>query len=272
MNKKGLMLDDEQLNEKFASKKQQGYFYARCNDKKLSKKERNKWCKMADEFSSDMSKKDWKKLPEKKDSVDESQIINLIKKEENPRMSKKQLVEYIKNKTKKVVKKVTKDELVNESRDGRNFDPNLWPDFNEAGVKKELMQYLEALRRSGVINMFGAYPILNWTRDDLERWLYGQSKDLESLRSEMENDDYDDDEEWDDNYEDSEPETNEDFVSEQYRMVKYLLDNKDKIRDILIRVALKRADRLGGDHSLNRIQKLFQEAAKDAWIIFTHVR
>lgn len=271
MNKKGLMLDDEQLNEKFASKKQQGYFYARCNDKKLSKKERNKWCKMADEFSSDMSEKDWEKLPEKKESIDENQIINIIKKEENPRMSKKQLVEYVKNKTKKVVKKVTKDELVNEARSyGRDFDPNKWPDFNEGGIKKALMQYLEALRRSGVINMFGAFPILNWTRKDLERWLYGRGKDLESLEYEMESE-YEG-EDWDGEFDDSEPETRDDIVTEQYRMVKYLLENKDKIRDILIRVALKRADRLGGDHSRDRIQRLFQEAAKDAWIIFTQVR
>jgi len=269
MNKKGLMLDDEQLNEKFASKKQQGLFYAKCGEGKT--KEQKKWCKMAKEFSDDMTKKDWKKLPNQKESIDENQIINIIKKEENPRMSKKQLVEYIKNKTKKVVKKVTKDEVVNEARNyGRNFDPNKWPDFNEPGIKKALMQYLEAIRRSGVINMFGAYPILNWTREDLHRWLYGMGKDLESLESEME-DEYES-EDWDGEYDDSEPENREDYESEQYRMVKYLLDNKDKIRDILIRVALKRADRLGGDHSLNRIQRLFQEAAKDAWIIFTEVR
>ena len=39
------------IEEKFASKKQQRYFYAKANDKTLSKKEREKWSKMAGEFS-----------------------------------------------------------------------------------------------------------------------------------------------------------------------------------------------------------------------------
>lgn len=50
------------INEKFASKAQQRYFYAKANDKSLSKKERNKWKKRASEFS---DKTNFKKLPEK---------------------------------------------------------------------------------------------------------------------------------------------------------------------------------------------------------------
>ena len=51
------------IKEKFESKAQQGLFWARCNkcsDKKC------KWCKMAKEFSDSTSKKDYKKMPEKK--------------------------------------------------------------------------------------------------------------------------------------------------------------------------------------------------------------
>ena len=59
----------EDLKEKFESKKQQKYFFARCNDDSLSKKERNKWCKMADEFAK--STKDFSKLPEKKKETKE---------------------------------------------------------------------------------------------------------------------------------------------------------------------------------------------------------
>jgi hypothetical protein len=54
---------ESKLNEKFESKAQQGLFWARCNkcsDKKC------KWCKMAKEFSDSTSKKDYKKMPEKK--------------------------------------------------------------------------------------------------------------------------------------------------------------------------------------------------------------
>ena len=64
-----LALQSGETNEKFESKKQQKYFFARCNDDSLSKKERNKWCKMADEFAK--STKDFSKLPEKKKETKE---------------------------------------------------------------------------------------------------------------------------------------------------------------------------------------------------------
>jgi hypothetical protein len=56
-------MEESELKEKFQSKSQQGLFWARCNkcsDKKC------KWCKMAKEFSDSTSKKDYKKMPEKK--------------------------------------------------------------------------------------------------------------------------------------------------------------------------------------------------------------
>ena len=48
------------IEEKFASKKQQRYFYAKANDKSISKKERKKWSKWAKEFSTDT---DFEKIP-----------------------------------------------------------------------------------------------------------------------------------------------------------------------------------------------------------------
>ena len=50
------------IDESFASKKQQRYFYAKSQDKDLKPKERKKWKKMASEFSSET---DFKKIPEK---------------------------------------------------------------------------------------------------------------------------------------------------------------------------------------------------------------
>lgn len=50
------------IEEKFASKKQQRYFYAKARDKSLPKKERRKWNKWSKEFS---DKTDFSKLPEK---------------------------------------------------------------------------------------------------------------------------------------------------------------------------------------------------------------
>ena len=50
------------IEETFASKKQQKYFYAKASDKSIPKKERKKWGKWASEFS---SKTDFDKIPEK---------------------------------------------------------------------------------------------------------------------------------------------------------------------------------------------------------------
>lgn len=59
--------------EKFESKKQQKYFFAKCNDDSLSKKEKTKWCKMADEFAKDT---DFKKLPEKANEENIEEIVD----------------------------------------------------------------------------------------------------------------------------------------------------------------------------------------------------
>ena len=60
------------IEETFKSKAQQRFFYAKAGDKSTPKKERKKWSKMADEFSSDT---DYKKIPEKVES-DVSEIVD----------------------------------------------------------------------------------------------------------------------------------------------------------------------------------------------------
>lgn len=56
------------IEEKFASKKQQRYFYAKAGDKSLPKKERSKWKKWSKEFS---DKTDFEKIPDEvKEIVD----------------------------------------------------------------------------------------------------------------------------------------------------------------------------------------------------------
>lgn len=59
--------DDAEIDEKFESKKQQKYFFAKCGDGKT--KEQKKWCKMADEFT---KKTNFAKLPEKKKETNEN--------------------------------------------------------------------------------------------------------------------------------------------------------------------------------------------------------
>ncbi len=60
------------IEEKFASKKQQRYFYAKSSDKSISKKERKKWGKWAKEFS---DKTDFEKIP---DEVKEKEIDEIV--------------------------------------------------------------------------------------------------------------------------------------------------------------------------------------------------
>jgi hypothetical protein len=57
---------ENEIGEKFESKKQQKYFFSKCGDGKT--KEQKKWCKMADEFA---KKTNFAKLPEKKKETKE---------------------------------------------------------------------------------------------------------------------------------------------------------------------------------------------------------
>ena len=105
---------ESEINEKFESKAQQGLFWARCN--KCSSKN-CKWCKMAKEFSDSTSKKQYKKMPEKKHPEKtvktkkekanenfqkflEEKITKMVDEKIEPKMKKKDLVKTIKKKVK----------------------------------------------------------------------------------------------------------------------------------------------------------------------------
>lgn len=125
------MFEEKEIDEKFESKKQQKLFFAKCNDKSLSKKEQNKWCKMADEFTKDTI---FAKLPEKKkketkegytdmiqsaytkvmkskvgevvptptigESNLEKQILRLVEKHITPKMTKQEFLNLVEGDTK----------------------------------------------------------------------------------------------------------------------------------------------------------------------------
>ena len=122
------MFEEKEIDEKFESKKQQKYFFAKCGDGKT--KEQKKWCKMADEFAKDTN---FAKLPEKKketkenyqkmisgalnkiaqsklgeikptvtmgESEIEKQIMRLVEKHITPKMKKENLLSLIEGDTK----------------------------------------------------------------------------------------------------------------------------------------------------------------------------
>jgi len=170
------------------------------------------------------------------------------------KMSKKDLVEYINFKTKGGVKKFKMGELVKEQRNDYNF-----PYLNEVTPqeRRDLMKYYEMLRQSGIINMFGSHPILNWTRDDLHRFLYGERNDPESLESEIDEEEYEN--------EDGENDNTISILEDKLEKINYLLDNKQKIRDVLIRAALNRIENTDGNHETRNVQRIFEKMAKEAW-------
>lgn len=113
----GMEIPEGVIKEKFESKAQQGLFWARCNkcsDKKC------KWCKMAKEFSDSTSKKQYKNMPEKKhpektvknkktktnenlEKFLEKKFSEMVDNNIDAKMSKKDLIETIKKKSKSMI-------------------------------------------------------------------------------------------------------------------------------------------------------------------------
>lgn len=86
-------MDEGEVTEKFRSKSQQRYFFAKCEEEGRE----SEWCKMADEFAADT--KNWKKLPEKVKAEEirqiEESIVSLVRKYVPKTMSKKDLMNLL---------------------------------------------------------------------------------------------------------------------------------------------------------------------------------
>jgi hypothetical protein len=97
-----------EMSEKFESKAQQGFFWAKCNTSKGVKKK--KWCELAREFSDSTSKKQYKTMPEKKhpEKMDEEyekfledRIVEMIESRIQPKMTKGDILKTISEKMEK---------------------------------------------------------------------------------------------------------------------------------------------------------------------------
>ena len=89
------------IEETFASKKQQRFFYAKAGDKSLSKKERSKWSKWAKEFS---SKTDFEEIPNEV----ESEVDEIVDDKGNVSRKKVPVSKDSKGNTKKTTDQVVK--------------------------------------------------------------------------------------------------------------------------------------------------------------------
>jgi len=224
------------ISEKFASKAQQRFFYAMADKDTKKGKKFKKWAK---EFSDDT---DFDELPEK--------VSKKKKKKEsvNPKMKKGELMEYINSK-----------KTMNENR-GSSL--HIVPELNRREFSV-IVGWLEKLRESGVINMFGCSPMLNWAPEDLHRWLYGQKQDPESIERQIEDLEYEN--------EDGENDSQIESMTQQLETIQYLLEKKQAVRDVLIRAALQRIDNTDGNHELRNVQRVFEKLAKEAFLMWTSV-
>ena len=166
----------------------------------------------------------------------------------NPKMKKGELMEYINSK-----------KTMNENR-GRNL--HIVPELNRREFSV-IVGWLEKLRESGVINMFGCSPMLNWAPEDLHRWLYGQKQDPESIERQIEELEYEN--------EDGENDSQIESMTQQLETIQYLLEKKQAVRDVLIRAALQRIDNTDGNHELRNVQRVFEKLAKEAFLMWTSV-
>lgn len=177
------------------------------------------------------------------------------------KMLKRDLVEYIKFKTKGGIKKFKMGELVKEQTPPMNLGGGRYnfPYLNEVTPqeRRDIMKYFETIRQSGIVNMFGSSIILCWTKDDLERFLYGERNDPESIEREIEEEEYEN--------EDGENDSTISIYEDKLEKINYLLDNKQKIRDVLIRAALNKIQNTDGNHETRNVQRIFEKMSTEAW-------
>jgi len=154
---------------------------------------------------------------------------------------------------------INSKKTMNENR-GRNL--HIVPELNRREFSV-IVGWLEKLRESGVINMFGCSPMLNWAPEDLHRWLYGQKQDPESIERQIEELEYEN--------EDGENDSQIESMTQQLETIQYLLEKKQAVRDVLIRAALQRIDNTDGNHELRNVQRVFEKLAKEAFLMWTSV-
>ncbi len=188
----------------------------------------------------------------KKDATEMCKDVKHIKGKDkketiNPKMKKGDLVEYIK-----------KSKIVNENQNSYYTLSDM-----DKSDKAIVVRWLEKLRESGVINMFESYPMLCWTKEDLHRWLHGQGKDPETIESKIEDLEYYDDEE------DYVNDKSLDYLREKLDVINYLLDNKESVRDALIRASLNRIGNTDRNDEISNVQRVFIRMAKEAWKMWT---
>lgn len=121
---------ESEITEKFKSKSQQGLFWSKCNNSKG--KEKTKWCNMAKEFSDETTKKDYKKMPEKKNPEKTVDYKKKVQKESNEQYLEDRIMEMIeKNINPRITKGDLKKNISERSEDMMLRNPKKMSMFSE---------------------------------------------------------------------------------------------------------------------------------------------
>jgi len=61
------------------------------------------------------------------------------------------------------------------------------------------------------------------------------------------------------------------MLENQLETINYLLENKQAVRDVLIRTALTRVENTDGNYETKNVQRIFERLAKEVFIMWTEV-
>lgn len=127
----------------------------------------------------------------------------------------------------------------------------------------KVFNYFEALKESGLVNMFGSSVFLTYTPDDLERFLYGERSTPKDIDYEIERLERDNDEgEYDGDIE---------YLEEKKENIEKLLSLQQDVRDILIRTSMKQLELENKEQSMENIQRKFDNVHKQFFKMWVSV-
>ena len=147
-------LTEKEMTEKFESKAQQGLFWAKCNNSKG--KEKKEWCNRANKFSDETTKKDYKKMPEKKNPEKTVEYKKKVQKESNEQYLEDRIMEMIeKNINPRITKGDLKKNISERSESMMLRNPKKMSMFSEeSGIEmKEMNRPIGKLSSMGRMSM-----------------------------------------------------------------------------------------------------------------------
>jgi hypothetical protein len=189
------MTEEDELNEKFESKSQQGYFWARCNE---CKSKNCKWCKMAKEFSKSTSEKDYENMPYKKEQSEGYQEAlistyakgianNMNKNLINPKFSNEsifqnKLEQIIEKNLKPTMRKQDLTNLINRTMNKRLNEMFADPiEKIKTGTETEIFDFFRYIKPHGIIEFVrsgrvavGKTPqgLIEYLPEEITEWEY----------------------------------------------------------------------------------------------------